>query len=136
MYVEKGIVKLVVNPSVKWEIEKTPDSHKKKQLLALFDQFHFTPYNKTIFPFRFPAHFLTPDEQKDLAELRRKIKGFQRDARIFIEAVSSSQVEVLLTTDRAHLARKEIWDYLKSKDLDKKISVYTPKEFYEHLCRA
>jgi len=132
-YVEKGSVQLVVNPSVKREIERTLDTHKKNQLLALLGQFHFLPYNKTIFPFTFPAYFITPDEKRDLAELCRKIKGFQRDARIFIEAVSSSQVEVLLTTDRAHLARKEILEYLKSKGLDKQVKVFTPKGFLEYL---
>lgn len=36
-YVEKGIVQLIVNPSIKREIEKTSDPNKKKKLLTLFD---------------------------------------------------------------------------------------------------
>ena len=132
-YVEKGIVQLIVNPSIKREIEKTPDPHKKKELLTLFDQFHFTSYNTTVFPFTFPAYFITELEKRVLEELRKKIGGFRKDQKIFIDAVANSQVKVLLTTDRKHLARKEIYDYLKSKGLDKKILVCTPKRFYEHI---
>jgi len=132
-YAEKGIVQLIVNPSVKREIEKTSDSHKKKRLLTLFAQFHFTPYNTTIFPFTFPAYFITEVEKGALEELRKKISGFRKDQKIFIDAVSNAQVKVLLTTDRKHLAKKEIYDSLKSKSLDKKILVFTPKKFYEYI---
>ena len=132
-YVEKGIVQLIVNPSVKREIENTSDPQRKRRLLALFDQFHFIPYNKTIFPFTFPARFVTEEEKKELEELCKKIKVFDKDEKIFLDAVSNSQVEVLLTTDRKHLARKEICDYLKRKGLDNKILVCTPQKFYEYL---
>ena len=132
-YVEKGIVQFIVNPSVKQEIEKTSNPHRKKQLLVLFDQFHFTPYNKTIFPFTFPAHFITEEEGEELEELCKKIVGFKKDEKIFLDAVANSQVEVLLTTDREHLVREEIRDYLRSKGLDKQIKVFTPKSFLEYL---
>jgi len=132
-YVRKGIVQLFVNPSVKQEIEATPDSQKREQLLALFNQYHYTPYNKWIFPIVFPVHFVTKEEKKELEELCKEIKGFEQDEKIFLDAVSNSEVEVLLTTDREHLARKEICDYLKGKGLDKKMLVCTPKKFYEHL---
>ncbi len=141
-YVEKGIVQLFVNPSVKQEIEATPDSQKRERLLALFNQYHYTPYNKTIWgrtrgvkspSFTFPATFVTNEEGKELEELCKEIKGFEQDEKIFLDAVSNSKVEVLLTTDRKHLATQEIWDYLKSKSLDKKMLVCTPKQFYEHL---
>jgi len=132
-YLNKGIVQLIVNPSVKKQIENTPDFLKKKRLLALFDQFHFTSYNKTIFPFTFPAHFLTPEEKKALGELREKIKGFQTDAKIFLDAVANSQVEILLTTDREHLACQKLRDYLAVQEHDIDIKIFTPKEFYVYL---
>ncbi len=132
-YVEKGIVQLIVNPSVKQEIERTSDPHKKKRLLTLFAQCRFTPYNKTIFPFTFPARFVTEEEERELEELSKKIKGFKKDEKIFLDAVTNSQVEILLTTDRTHLARKEIRDYIKNKVLDRKVKVFTPKEFFEDL---
>jgi len=132
-YVEKGAVSFIVNPSVKQEIENTSDLQKKQWLLALFNQFHFTSYNKTIFPFSFPARFVTEAEKSDLEELRKKVAGFEKDEKIFLDAVSSSQVRVFLTTDREHLAQEEIRDYLKSKGLHNKVRVFTPKEFYEYL---
>ena len=36
-YVKKGIVRLIVNPSVKQEIKNTTDPKRKGELLALFD---------------------------------------------------------------------------------------------------
>lgn len=130
-YVDKGIVQLIVNPSVKIQIENTSDPTKKERLLALFDQFHFTPYNKTIFPFTFPAYFITEEEKRALKELRNKIKGFGRDEKIFLDAVANSQVEVLLTTDREHLACVKLHTYLADKGLD--IEIFTPRELYEDL---
>ncbi len=132
-YVKKGVVKLIVNPSVKREIENTSDPQRKRRLLALFNQFCFMPYNKTIFPFTFPAYFVTKEEKKELGRLCKKIKGFEKDEKIFLDAVSNSQIEALLTTDRKHLARNEIHHYLKSKGLDKRIKIFTPKELFEDL---
>ncbi len=132
-YVEKGIVNLIVNPSVKQEIENTRNPRRKEKLLALFSQFHFTPYNKWIFPIVFPVHFVTKEEKVVLGELRKKIKGFSKDAKIFLDAAANSQVEILLTTDRKHLACIELRDYIADKKLDAEIKIFTPKEFYEYL---
>jgi len=134
-YVKKGIVRLIVNPSVKHEIENATDPKRKRELLALFDQFHFTPYNKWIFPIVFPVHFVTKEEKVVLGELRKKIKGFRKDAKIFLDAAANSQVEILLTTDRQHLACIELRDYIADKKLDTEIKIFTPKELYEYLKR-
>ncbi len=134
-YVKKGIVRLIVNPSVKHEIENATDPKRKRELLALFDQFHFTPYDKWIFPIVFPVHFVTKEEKVVLGELRKKIKGFRKDAKIFLDAAANSQVEILLTTDRQHLACIELRDYIADKKLDAEIKIFTPKELYEHLKR-
>lgn len=135
-YVNKDIVKLFVNPSVKREIENTCNPQKKRRLLALFDQFYFTTYNKTAFPFTFPAHYVTEEEKRATEELRKNIKGFEKDVKIFLDAVGNSQVEVLLSTDREHLACIKLHDYLVDKRLDTEIKIFTPKEFYEYLQQA
>ena len=132
-YIDKGVVKVFVNPSIKAQLYKTPDPFRKKQLLDLFNQLQFTSYNKTIFPFTFPAHFVTPEEKEVLGELRKKIRGFRGDDKIFLDAVASSQVEILLTTDRKHLACEKLRDYLIDKGFDAEIKILTPKELYEEL---
>lgn len=132
-YIKSSIVCLFVNPTVKGEIENTKDPQKRERLLDLFNQFHFTPYNKTIFPFTFPATFLTEEEKETLEELLQDIPSLKKDAKIFADAVFNSQIEVLLTTDRKHLAKDTFRNRLRSKGLDKKIKVFTPKEFFEHL---
>ena len=134
-YVEKGIVKLIVNPSVKHEINKTSNHTRREELLDIFNQFHFTSYNKTIFPFVFPVRFVTPEEKIVLGELRKTIKGFSKDAKIFLEATANSQVEILLTTDRKHLACLKLRDYITDKGLDTEIKIFTPKEFYGYLSK-
>jgi predicted nucleic acid-binding protein len=132
-YVEKGAVQFIVNPSVKQEVENTPDPPKKKKLLASFSQFRFTPYNKTTFPFTFPAYFVTEEEKRQLEDLSKQISGFAKDKKIFLDAMANSQAEVLLTTDREHLANEKLRNCLRTKGLDKQIKVFTPKEFFEYL---
>jgi len=132
-YIDKGIVEVFVNPSIKAQLDKTPDPLKKKQLLDLFNQFQFTSYNKTIFPFTFPVRFVTPEEKRILIELRERIKGFRNDDKIFLEAAANPQIEILLTTDREHLACVKLRDYLADKGLNAEIKILTPKELYEYL---
>jgi predicted nucleic acid-binding protein len=132
-YIEKDIIQFIVNPSVKQEIENTSNPKRKGELLALFNEFHFTPYNKTIFPFTFPAYFITEEEKRILGELSKEIKGFEKDEKIFLDAAANSEVEVLLTTDREHLACIKLRDYLLDKGLDTEVKIFTPKEFYGYL---
>jgi predicted nucleic acid-binding protein len=133
-YIEKNIVQFIVNPSVKQEIKKTSDPRRREQLLALYNQFHFTAYNTTIFPFTLPATLLSK-EQKEMLQLLTSImpKGFKRDEKIFADAIFNSQIEVLLTTDEEHLANDRFRNLLMNKGFDKKIKVFTPKEFFEYL---
>ena len=132
-FADKNIVQLIVNPSVKQEIENTSCPKRKRELLALFNQFSFTDDNKAIFPASFPFKFVTEEEKLILRELRNQIKDFDKDAKIFLDAVSNSEVEVLLTTDREHLVCIKLRDYLADKRLDTEIKIFTPKEFYEYL---
>jgi len=99
-YVKSGVVRLIVNPTVRAEIENTEDAQIRERLLHLFDQLHFTPYNITIFPFSFPATFLSEEESKTLKEVFEVFKDMPPfDRKIFADAVCNSQVEVLLTTE-------------------------------------
>jgi hypothetical protein len=133
-YVKNNVVRLIVNPTVKQEIKKTPDLQRRDDLLMKFNQFHFTSYNKTIFPFVFPATFLASKEKETLKQLFEALpKGFKKDEKIFADAVFSQQIELLLTADREHLANDRFRNCLESVGLDKKIKVFTPKELFEHL---
>jgi len=124
-YVKKGLACLIVNPSVKREIKQTPDSKKKAELLALFNQLNFTPYNKAVFPFTFPAHFATEEEEGMLGDICARIRGFEKDKKIFLDALANSEIHVLLTTDRKHLADKGLDIY--------GMPIFTPRQLFEHL---
>ena len=133
-YVKNNVVRLIVNPTVKQEIKKTPDLQRRDDLLMKFNQFHFTSYNKTILPFVLPATFVASKEKEILKQLFEGFpKEFKRDEKIFADAVFSQQVELLLTADRKHLANDRFRNRLESVGLDKKIKVFTPKELFEHL---
>lgn len=132
-YAKSDMLCLWVNPTVELEISRTPDTQRKAQLLAQFSRFHFMTYNKTIFPFKFPATFLTGQEKKMLEELFEDIPSFKKDEKIFADAVFNSQVEVLLTTDREHLLKEKFQTRVQMKGLDKKIKIFSPKQFFEYL---
>ena len=133
-YVKHDIVRLIVNPTVKQEIEKTSAPQRRDDLLARFNQFHFTSYNKTIFPLHFPATFLASKEKEMLKQIYESLpKEFKRDEKIFADAVFNQQIEFLLTIDRTHLAIDRFRNRLESVGLDKKIEVFTPEELFEHL---
>jgi len=125
---------LIVNPTVEQEIKKTSDLQRRDDLLVRFNQFHFTSYNKTIFPLRFPATFLTSEEKETLKQIFEDLpKEFKKDEKIFADAVFNQQIELLLTADREHLANDRFRNCLESVGLDKKIKVFTPKELFEYL---
>lgn len=120
-YVESGVIRFIVNPTVRAEIEDTKDARTRARLLQEFEKCHFTPYNITIFPISFPVTFLSEEEVKTLKEVFQDIPSFKKDERIFAEAAFNSKIEVLLTTDRKHLANEELRSRIQRKGLDKKI---------------
>jgi predicted nucleic acid-binding protein len=132
-YVVQNLVEFFVNPSIKHEIDNTSDANTRKDLVEVFNKFHYTEYNKTIYPFHFPAWYVTEEEKLVLDELKVKIKNFEKDAKPFLDAISNSQVNILLTTDRKHLACVELRGYLTQNNLETSIQIFTPKEFYEYL---
>ena len=91
-------------------------------------------YNKTIFPFVLPATFVASEEKETLKQLFEGLpKEFEKDEKIFADAVFNQQIELLLTADRKHLANDRFRNRLESLGLDKKIKVFTPKELFEYL---
>jgi hypothetical protein len=133
-YVKNDIVRFIVNPTVKQEIKKTPDLQRRDSLLMKFNQFHFTSYNKTIFPFVLPATFVASEEKETLKQLFEGLpKEFKRDEKIFADAVFSQQIELVLTVDRKHLANDRFRNRLENVGLDKRIKIFTPKELFEYL---
>ena len=118
-------IKLYVNPSVKMEIEKTRDNQKKKALLEIFEKYEFLPFNSTIFPCTLPATFISEEEGKKLEDVCNKIPGLKKDVKIIADAGFSKTIDILLTTDRKHLANKGFQiNHLK---------IFTPKMLFEYL---
>ena len=59
--------------------------------------------------------------------------GFEKDIKIFIDALANPEIDVLLTTDRDDLATRKLRDLLANEGLNDKIKILTPKELYEYL---
>ena len=101
-YVESGAVQLLVNPTVKAEIDKTRDAVRKRELLVQFAQHHSTPFSAALFPITFPVNLLTDEENKALVDLSADLRReYQKDRKIFADAMCSRAIVVLLTTDLA-----------------------------------
>ncbi len=110
------------NPSVKWQINNTKDEQRKEGLLTKFKEFQFTEFNLTIFPFHFPATFISKEQSALINELCKEHPALSRDKKIMADAGFNENIDVLLTTDKdlAHQVRqlgkvkfmlpKELWD--------------------------
>jgi hypothetical protein len=133
-YVKKDIVIFIANPTIKQQIEATKDLIKRDQLLDKLAQFHFTSFNKTVFPFTFPGTFVTEKEKNILNELESIMpKGFKKDSKVFLDSLGNEEIEVLLTTDRDDLAKKKLREYITTNGLASDIKIFTPKNCYEYL---
>ena len=131
--IDRGAIRPFVNPTVRTEIDGTPDPARRQQLLEQFRRLHFAPFTTTVFPIHFPATFLTPVEKKVLEDILPSLG--RKDLKVFADAMCSNRVEIILTTDRKHLANDKLRGLLREKDIDRKILVFTPKELHEHLQR-
>jgi len=121
--VASGKIKLFINPSVVSQVEATPDPERRKELMAVAEQFKFIEFNMTIFPFSFPAHFLSTTQKAEIQKLCMQHPALARDEKILADAAFNERIEVLLTTDRdlvgqgAQLGKvrimlpKQLWDY-------------------------
>ena len=91
--------------------------------MAIAEEFKFTEFNMTIFPFSFPAHFLSTTQKAQIQKLCMQHPALARDKKILADAAFSERIDVLLPTDRdlisqgAQLGRvsimlpKQLWDY-------------------------
>ncbi len=133
-YVERGVIKLVANPTIKQQIESTSDLQRRVLLLDKLAHISFISFNKSIFPFAFPVTFITDIETSMLQELESEIsKGFNKDEKVFLDALSNEDIDVLLTTDRDDLANEKLSEYITKNGLTLDIKIFTPKDFYEYL---
>ena len=120
--VATGDVIFYVNPSVKWQINNTKVEQRKNGLLAKFEEFQFIEFNLTIFPFHFPATFVTEEQAALVDELCKEHPALFKDNKIIADAAFNDNIDVLLTTDKdlAHqvcqlgkvkfMLPKELWD--------------------------
>ncbi len=72
---------------------------------------------------------------KEQAEILDKICDYpslRKDKKIIADAAFCESIDILLTTDRNHLANKE-FNLQASKILDLKI--FTPKELFEYISK-
>jgi len=125
MHLKSDDIEFYVNPSVKSEIDATRNQDRRRQLQELFEKYRFIPFNKTIFPFTFPVTFITRDEVGTLGRLCRDNPGLKKDQKIIADAAFSQNMDILLTTDRKHLADRGIRIM--------HLKIFTPKELFEYL---
>ena len=120
--VASGTMKLFINPTVISQIEATKDTERRDALLSTVQQFEFTKFNMTIFPFHFPAKFLSEAQKAESQQLCVTYPALERDEKILADSAFNETIDVLLTTDR-DLARKV-------PQLDK-VKVMLPKQLWD-----
>ncbi len=103
-----GDIILYVNPSVKDQIANTKDMKRKEDLIIKFNEFRFEEYNLTIFPFTFPATFITQEQSDFIDGICKKYPKLEKDRKIIAGSAFNNKINVLLTTDKklAHQVRK------------------------------
>jgi hypothetical protein len=120
--VANGDIIFYVNPSVNSQINNTKNKKRKMVLLSKFKEFKFKEFNVTIFPFRFPATFISKKQSTMLNDLCTKHPALSNDRKIIADSAFNKNIDVLLTTDTnlAHQVKhldgvkfmlpKELWD--------------------------
>lgn len=135
-YADHDIVRLFVNPTVKWEIEKTANLTRRKQLVQEFDRLHFMPFSTSVFPLLFPVTFVSTEVKQALDDIFACVpQEYKKDMKILADVMSSEEIEILLTTDREHLANDRFRSLVKQKSPDKKIAILTPRELLRRLAK-
>jgi hypothetical protein len=123
--VKEGAIQYFVNPTIQGQINATPDEERKTELTKLFEKFNFTDVNMTVFPFTFPATFISDKQAECLERICDDHPSLKRDEKIIADGVfnSTDRFEVILTTDE-NLAK---WNP-KIEDT----YFMTPKQLYEY----
>lgn len=125
---EEDKINFFVKPSVKTEICNTSNKSRKQKLLKVCAQYNFKPFNKTIFPFSFPATFISDEEIEILNALCEDNPALKKDIKIIADSAFCKEIDILLTTDRKHLAEKGF--HLQH------LEIFTPKELFEYLSKT
>lgn len=103
--VASGDIQFLCNPTVLQELQATRDSNRRDALLSRAKLLSFTEFNKTIFPLKFPAVFVTPQEQEELQIILIDYPAFRKDEKIIADSSFNEKIDVLLTCEK-DLARK------------------------------
>ena len=111
-FAEAGVIRLFVNPAVELEIEQTIDKDRRTALMRVFHKLHFTPFNKSVFPWVFPVTFLRDEEKDKLVTLLNAFPSFEKDEKVFADAVFNPRIQIILTTDRKHFKAEKFSDFL------------------------
>ncbi len=124
--VDSADIRLFVNPSVKQQILKTPDFNHREALLNEFEKYYFTEFNLTIFPFQFPATFISKWQETELNRLCKQHPNLEKDKKIIGDAAFNQDVriDILLTADR---------DLARQVGRIGKLEIVLPKQLWERL---
>ena len=123
----KNKIKFFINPSVKTEISKTMDRLRRHKLLDICSRYEFISFNKNFFPLYFPFTFVSEEKIKLLNALCEDNPALNKDIKIIADPVFCTSMDIVLTTDRRHLAGKGI--HLQN------LKIFTPKELFLYLRR-
>ena len=125
--VSGGTMTFLVNPTILSQIRDTPDFERRRRLSSVAERFRFTEFNVTIFPFSFPARFLSKEQKDEIQGICSRYPGLVRDQKILADAAFGEEIDVLLTTDRklAHkvpllgrlkvMLPRDLWELSKQK---------------------
>jgi len=128
--VASGTMKFFINPTVISQIEATRNTERRDALLSAVQQFEFTEFNMTIFPFRFPAKFLSKAQKAEIQQLCLTYPALERDKKILADSALNETIDVLLTTDRDLVRKvpqfgkakvmlpKQLWDFYKPHETE------------------
>ena len=124
--VSRGEITFYVTPTVKWQIENTEDDKRRKGLQTIFEKFQFTEFNITVFPFHFPAKFISEEQGVLIEKICAEHPKLSLDRKIIADSAFDDNIDILLTTDRK-LARqvgqigkvrfmlpRQLWDYIQA----------------------
>lgn len=125
--VSGGTMTFLVNPTILSQIRDTPDFERRRRLSSVAERFRFTEFNVTIFPFSFPARFLSKEQKDEIQGICSRYPSLVRDQKILADAAFGEEIDVLLTTDRelAHkvpllgrlkvMLPRDLWELSKQK---------------------
>jgi hypothetical protein len=116
----------IVSPTVKRQLEMTPDKKRREELISKYNEFHFKEFIGGLeFPLRFPLTFMSKKQEDIITELHEKRPPLRPDLDIIRDAAFIKDIDVLLTADKKlaglkmigkvkFLLPKELWDVIET----------------------